>query len=127
MDADRLKIRGIIITRMDECQTSQYPMGFVLADLQAYAAAGTPDSAIAALTNSANKAKQAASTPSNTASTDSSTGGGEGSGASGGAKKGGPIPVPIEPRLGKHSVTYTPPNNCPLPGQKSATGIAALY
>jgi hypothetical protein len=127
MDADRLKIRGIIITRMDECQTSQYPMGFVLADLQAYAAAGTPDSAIAALASSANKAKQAASTPSNTASADSSTGGGEGSGASRGAKKGDPIPVLIEPRLGKLSITYTPPNNCPLPGKKPASAIAARY
>lgn len=129
MDADRLKIKSIITTRMDECQISQYPMGFVLADLQAYAAAGTPDSAIAALTNSANKAKQAASTPSNTASADSSTdGGGGGQGGGSGPKKTKSIPVELEPRLGKLSVTYTAPNNCPLPkGQNSASGIAALY
>jgi hypothetical protein len=118
MDADRLKIRNIITSRMDACKISQYPMGFVLADLQAYAAAGTPDSAIVALTNSATKAKQAASTPNSTATAD-----GDGGGVRGGSGgKGQAIPVSIPNRLGTLSVTYTPPNNCPLPGQSSASG-----
>lgn len=124
MEADRLKIRNIIVSRMDACEISEYPMGFVLADLQSYAAAGTPDSAIVALTNSATKAKQAASTPSSTANPDSGSGGGGG----GDGKKGPPISVPIPARLGTLSVSYAPPNVCPLhTGPKAASGIAALY
>ncbi|MEF3366585.1 hypothetical protein V3H18_08575 [Methylocystis sp. 9N] len=110
MDADRIKIKNIIVDRMDNCSAAQYPIGFVLSDLQAYAAAGTVDSAIASLSNSATKAKQTATTSSSTASADS----GEGSKKSGeGGKKSGE--VIIEGARGKLTYNFTPTNNCPLP------------
>ena len=70
MDADRTKIKNIIVERMNNCDAKEYPLGFVLSDLQSYASAGTPDSALVSLNSSASKAKESATSSSSTASTE---------------------------------------------------------
>jgi len=75
MDADRAKIKDTILFRMANCSLPTYPMGLVLSDLQAYAAAGTPESALVSILSSAAKAKQSSSSPTNTASASGTSGG----------------------------------------------------
>jgi hypothetical protein len=124
MDADRSKIKNQIVWRMANCKDDQsYPMGFILSDLQSYAAAGTVQSAIAGLVNSASKAKQASSSPSSTASADG-TGGGSASDSN--AKS-------VDVYGGKLTYSFKPATQCPLvetpktaSGAKSTKKIASL-
>lgn len=108
MDADRAKVKNIIVARMDKCDYKKYPIGFVLSDLQAYASAGTPDSALTSLNNSATKAKQSAVTQASTASADGGGGGAPSAKASDQNSKSVDVPG------GKLTYTFRETSPCPI-------------
>ncbi|QGM44512.1 hypothetical protein [Methylocystis heyeri] len=79
----------------------------------AYAAAGTPESALVSILASAAKAKQSSSSPTNTASPN---------GTSGGSSPSDPNSKQVDVTCGVLTVTFKPTTQCPLaskPAQKA--------
>jgi hypothetical protein len=105
MDADRTNVKNTILFRMANCDAGEYPWGLAFADLQAYADAGTTDSAITSLSHSATQAKQAASSPTSTASP---------GGSSGGPSPSDPNAKIVSVNGGTLTYSFKATNQCPL-------------
>ncbi len=115
MNTQRASVKLTLLARM-ACPAAQYPAGLVLADLQAYADAGTVNSALAGMAKATANAQPAASGTSGTATPATINSNSDASAAAGSAIT---YPTITTQNKGTLKISYTPPKNsppkCPLP------------